>query len=66
MIKFYDLEGYHVMAGENLVAELRMLYDQNGSIAIPWYILIDGNGKITRKHASAPSQLQKLEAELKR
>ena len=64
MIKFYNLEGSHVLANKELVAELRKLYDQNGSIAIPWYILIDSKGKVIRKHVSPPSQIAKLEEEI--
>jgi thiol-disulfide isomerase/thioredoxin len=64
MIKFYKLEGSHVLANKELVAELRKLYDQNGSIAIPWYILIDSKGNIIKMHVSPPSQIAKLEQEI--
>ncbi|MGV8093154.1 MAG: TlpA family protein disulfide reductase [Mangrovibacterium sp.] len=64
MIKFYNLEGYHVRANEELNAELRKIFDRNGSLSIPWYILIDNNGKILRKHASRPSQINELEKEI--
>ena len=64
MIKFYKLEGYHVRANAQLITELRKLFDNNGSIYIPWYILIDENGKIVKKHASPPSQINNLEKEI--
>jgi thiol-disulfide isomerase/thioredoxin len=64
MIKFYKLEGNHVLANKELVAELRKLYDQNGTIYIPWYILIDNKGNIIKKHVSPPSQIAKLEQEI--
>lgn len=65
MIKFYNLEGYHIRANKALDANLRELFGQNGSISIPWYILIDENGNIIKKHASRPSQINDLENELK-
>lgn len=64
MIKFYNLEGHHVRANKELDAELRKLFDRNGSLSIPWYILTDNNGNIIKKHASRPSQLEKLEQEI--
>jgi len=64
MIKFYNLEGFHIRANEELSSELRKLFDKNGSLSIPWYILIDNNGKILKKFASRPSQIEKLAIEL--
>ena len=64
MIKFYNLEGFHIRANEELSSELRKLFDNNGSLSIPWYILIDNNGKILKKFASRPSQIEKLAIEL--
>lgn len=64
MIKFYNLEGFHVRANDKLKAELRKIFDKNGSLSIPWYILIDNNGEILKKHASRPSQIEKLDNEL--
>ncbi len=64
MIKFYNLEGYHIRANEALDENLREIFGQNGSISIPWYILIDEKGSIIKKHASRPSQIKKLEDEL--
>jgi len=60
MIKFYHLEGYHVRANAQLNAELTKLYDKNGLISIPWYMLLDNNGTILIRHANAPSQLDQL------
>lgn len=64
MIKFYNLEGYHIRTNKALDANLREIFGQNGSISIPWYILIDENGKIIKTHASRPSQIKELEKEL--
>jgi thiol-disulfide isomerase/thioredoxin len=64
MIKFYNLEGYHVQVNKELGAELRKIFDSNGSIAIPWYILMDNTGNIIRKHASPPSRISDVEKEI--
>ncbi len=64
MIKFYNLEGNHVRANVELSDELRKIFDKNGSISIPWYILTDKNGNIIIRHASSPSQIEKLEKQL--
>ena len=65
MIKFYDLEGFHIRAGEELSNDLKKIFDKNGSISIPWYILMDSNGNILKKHASKPSQSKKLAEEIR-
>ena len=64
MIKFYNLEGYHVRANKELNAELRKIFDKDGSISIPWYILMDSSGEILKKHVSRPSQTNELEKEI--
>ena len=64
MMKFYNLEGYHVRAGEELVSDLRRIYNQKGMIAIPWYLIIDENGTIVVEHAKSPSQIKELEKQL--
>lgn len=64
MIKFYKLSGKHIRANENLNADLIKIFKQNGSISIPWYILIDENGNIIKEHAKRPSELAELEVEL--
>lgn len=64
MISYYDLKGYHIRANKALTAKLAKLYDAGGSIAIPWYLLIDGEGNLVVKHASKPSDREKLEKEL--
>ncbi|MCK9640126.1 MAG: thioredoxin family protein [Prolixibacteraceae bacterium] len=60
MIKYYNLEGYHIRASKELDSDLRKIFGQNGSITIPWYLLVDENGKILKEHAKPPSQLTEL------
>ena len=64
MIKFYNLEGFHLRANKEVEAELREIFDKGGSISIPWYILMGSDGKILKKHASRPSQIDELEKEI--
>lgn len=64
MIKFYDLEGFHVRANKELDTELRKIFDRKGSISIPWYMIMESNGKILKKQASPPSQIKELEKEI--
>jgi len=60
MIKFYKLEGHHIRAGKELEADLRRLYDKDGMIMIPWYILIDENGDIKELHTKQPVKWEEL------
>jgi thiol-disulfide isomerase/thioredoxin len=64
MIKFYNLEGYHVRANKELETELRKIFDKNGSVSIPWYLLIKNDGNILKKHAKPPSEINDLEKEI--
>ena len=64
MIKFFNLEGNHLRANKELDSDLRRIFGKNGSVTIPWYILIDEDGNIVKKHAKRPSQVKDLEKEL--
>ncbi|MDO5979075.1 TlpA family protein disulfide reductase [Flavivirga spongiicola] len=64
MIKFYNLEGNHIITNKKLSENLREIYGKSGSLSIPWYILVDENGAIVKKHAVRPSKLEKLKEEL--
>jgi thiol-disulfide isomerase/thioredoxin len=64
MIKFYRLEGYHVRANQELTNDLRKIFGQNGSLSIPWYILVDEMGNIISEHAKPPSKISELEKQI--
>ncbi|MXN91016.1 redoxin family protein [Flavobacterium sp. Sd200] len=64
MINYYGLEGQHIRAGEQLNADLRKIFDNNGSISIPWYMLVGADGKLPKKHASPPSKIDRLKEEI--
>lgn len=50
MIKYYDLQGYHIRASKQLNDDLRNIFSQNhkGSFYIPFHILIDESGEIIK------------------
>ena len=62
MIKFYNLEGYHVRANRALHRELNSLLSLTG---IPHYALIDENGNVIIPKAYRPSELAKLSEQIK-
>jgi hypothetical protein len=64
MIKFYNLEGSHLKTNLELHKDLGFLFSEDGGMAIPWYIIIDEKGKIVKKHAAKPSNLNALEKQL--
>ena len=58
MVKSYNLTGTHIRANAELKKNLGILYTLlQDRYAIPWYILIDEQGNITKKHAKRPSLL---------
>tara|TARA_R110002049_G_scaffold22979_4_gene81522 strand:+ start:401 stop:1909 length:1509 start_codon:yes stop_codon:yes gene_type:complete len=64
MIKFYDLEGHHLITNEELLADIIKIFGNNSSFYYPRYILIDENGKTIQSVAAKPSQLEKLKEQL--
>jgi thiol-disulfide isomerase/thioredoxin len=56
-IKYYNLAGTHIRVNKLFDSDLRRLFDKNGGLAIPWYILIDKDGNILDLDAGSPSQL---------
>jgi len=64
MIKYYRLEGYHIRANKSFTDDLTRIFNNNGSLSIPWYLLIDVNGKIISRNASRPSDIDALQEEI--
>ena len=64
MVAFYGLKGHHVLAGEDFLKDLYRLYGENGSMAIPWNMIVDAQGDIVQLHAPRPSEYDSLKAAL--
>jgi len=60
MIKYYDLKGNHIRNNDQLYDNLIVEYQNNGSIAIPWYIIVNKDGEIVERHAKRPSDKEEL------
>ena len=63
-IAFYQLTGYHVLAGKALVNDLRKLYEQKNSLQFPSYIVVNKSGKIITIHGKRPSDKAALYEQL--
>ncbi len=63
---FYRLAGEHILAGKELEASFRDLYEKKGSesLIFPSYLLIDRNGKLVTSQASRPSSGKTLYDEI--
>jgi thiol-disulfide isomerase/thioredoxin len=70
-ISFYELGGHHIRASFDLIKDIRRRFasDIEGGIAIPRYIIVNKEGKITEDNAKRPSErgelYKQLEAALK-
>lgn len=60
MVAYYQLHGYHARAGEALISDLQRLFDANGTMAIPWNMIVDTQGHIVQLHAPRPSDTEAL------
>lgn len=67
-ININRLKGYHFLANKKFQEDLRRIYseeDPNANkkdegekvFSIPWYLLIDENGKIIERHCKRPSEI---------
>lgn len=61
MIKYYNLEGFHLRANDILNKEIHNLF---GVYGIPHYALINSSGDVLIKETHRPSELKELETEL--
>lgn len=64
MIKFYKLEGSHLRTNKDFTNDLVKIFDQGGNLSIPWYLIINEEGKIVNPKAKRPSNLKGLEGQL--
>jgi thiol-disulfide isomerase/thioredoxin len=61
-VSFYDLNGHHIRANNDLLADLRKNYsdDGKGALTLPRYMIIDKNGVVVEKAAFRPSDKEKV------
>ena len=65
-IPHYQLKGYHLLAGQELAAAVyRELGNEQGSLAIPRFLIVDKEGNIVVPNAASPDQPDKLIEQLK-
>lgn len=65
MVYFYNLEGFHLLAGEKLTKSFYTSLGNTGIISVPQFIIIDKNGKVAVEKAAAPDDLEKVIKQLK-
>lgn len=61
VIKYYNLEGFHVKASEKLTSDIQRLFGDT----VPRYLIIDNEGKIINSNAKSPSLIKELNKQLK-
>ncbi|KOS07766.1 hypothetical protein AM493_18195 [Flavobacterium akiainvivens] len=71
MIGHYGLQGHHIRVNPALDLNITKLFNSDGDvnntgILIPWYMLVGSNGTVHQLHAASPSDISKLEAEIKK
>ena len=59
MIKYYNLEGYHVLASEKLAGDIYKTFGKHNSLMIPRYVICK-DGKVILKDAKRPQDKQAL------
>lgn len=64
MVAYYQLRGYHARAGKALISDLLRLFDADGTMSIPWNMIVDTQGHIVQLHAPRPSDTEALSAAL--
>lgn len=57
---FYNLQGRHILGRKELEDHFRVLYDQNGTLLFPSYLLFDKKGNMITKWAERPDSEESL------
>ncbi|WP_165798303.1 TlpA family protein disulfide reductase [Chitinophaga costaii] len=64
-IQYFDLEGYHILAGKNISNDIaKRVYGHEIVQSIPRYLLVNKQGKFVSMNMSRPSDLVTLKNEL--
>lgn len=66
MVCYYQLEGYHVLAGKKLAESFYTSLGNTGMLAIPQFVIIDPDGKVVVEKAASPKEPEKLINQLKK
>ena len=61
-VLFYQLQGRHILASKDLESDFRKLYDEEGTLYFPSYLLFDKTGKMITKWADRPDTEETLYA----
>ena len=64
MIKYYNLEGDHIINNDTFHTDLFKEYQGDGGVAVPWYMIVNKKGEIVVRHAKRPSDKSELEKQL--
>lgn len=64
-VYFYNLDGYHIHAGQNLAQSFYESLGNKGMITIPQFVIIGKDGKVAIEKAAAPNELEKVIKQLK-
>lgn len=65
MIKYYDLQGYHIRASAKLMNDIRNIFGEARGLAIPRYAIIK-DGKMVLNNAKRPSDQEALYKQIAR
>lgn len=65
MVRYYQLEGYHLLAGKQLAPSFYTSLGNKGMLSIPQFIIIDPAGKVVIEKAASPDEPEKVIRQLK-
>lgn len=55
-----NLKGFHIMANEDLLNDIKNVFFEDKTVSIPRYIFYDTNGKLMNSNAPRPSNLDEI------
>lgn len=65
MIHFYQLKGFHILAGKELAKSFYTSLGNTGNLAIPQFIIVGKDGKVAVERAAEPNDPEQVIKELK-
>ncbi|MBS1751748.1 MAG: TlpA family protein disulfide reductase [Bacteroidetes bacterium] len=64
LIKYYNLEGYHIKANPSMLKDLSKIFWQGKGYALPLYVIVNASGNIVEFDALKPRDKKKLYQQL--